>query len=1497
MISSGGAGTHYGVLYQALGTLDATLGIASQGNPSDPKAITLIVVEPWGGGGDMAAKSGTRRTFFQFKARGDHRTWSLNELLDDALSDLYRAVQPELEDCCEYLLVTEGREGRIEEARQFFRSLSRDSVPADPLGTLDDMTRRQFFPSGPQMTNRTFLDHVTHQLTAEKEPTVEAYRRVWSLLSRFDIRQHVFEDLRRSVERRLLGYVDAPEDVTGKARELYGILLELAAYGPKTFTPKSLLSRAGLPDWSLAEIRSAQAAAHARLKTTLLRLGVDAHLLVDRCSTFAGQDVFCIAGESGAGKTTLAGQLALRRSEIDVVVFVSSRQGIKSALNEVADEVWKRVLEHGRPLDWESLVSQARRVGLTEGEPWLTVVLDVTVGAGELESFLRLEWSEWNVRLLFTADKSAGERIQNDSALSHQVGLQLLGDLSFEERYDLLKKRGRGIAEIPGDVIALLARPILADLYCKIDTDPNWHPQNEYQLLDRFWSHAELDQEGRRHRENLSALLQLGELLVDGGKPYPWPVDVLHRQAIDDRVLQRLIERNWLRELDGNFEFAHDRFANWAIARVVTERVRRGKWPGEDLARFLDAIYSRARRGEGSGYGYVPMDALWLLARQLESRRVTAETLLELRHRDWNGFITIGASIVPALYDFSRACEPHSAARARALEAVRAIAEQQQVPEHSVAEWLGDTSDDIHRTGLAIARSQPQTGLLDLLWRLERAADALPDKHAQSHWKYDSTLRATLIAVRSDPIWIREATRKAGSTDELSTIVWMLSMIGDDRGSALWYELKSTYLQAFGEKGVRGVIQCIDRYGDREEITTLIRWIQDGENFIPAEALAALAAISPVEAFKVVEQRPIERVESLASFWLRPLELADDERTRSSILGRFEEKHLSPAWLHWEMRGETQADAVLIRAVADRLIAIAIGALEKPRPERPPVEIEHLLATLGAVNSVQGFDVLRRGLPDLANVLLRLAEWYTPHDASTYERWFVRHIRQVLLRIGGEPLERFVSLQLTKPGDWPEADIRGAVTSPSDAVLSLLRRLATTSSAADEDRIQSMSAIRAIAALGDRNVVFQVMEQNDHLWIDDEIFALLACSPPAEDEQVLPVLRRVPIGAKDRLRRYRLLSITQRPDVVERMIDEFLAEEDEDVKTAALYAICQLSDSSVSVAKALQIGFDEEPEGVARILYAIGSNAALDRLECLLLSVDASTMSEDLVETAAALVNYHGRDALANQVCESARQPRRRYRLDTDQVYRAMGRAKDPEAVETLHQAAFAEGDGRYGAIVGLAHQRPQTAFDAAAAALVSADPDRGDYAQVLIDLDAQGSTSVLCQRLLIERSARVRKRICRALRTMQRDDSLQRRIRVMLSSTGAVERAAGCQVAGWFDDFEDALLRKAAVSDCDGMVRAFALDAVQMHRHHKRVAELLVELRKASGDRAWALLEMILDSGSPLLLTNPHDVLWLDGALEGKLPAMRLYANRRLNEYFESEKREKDDVFEKFYR
>lgn len=79
----------------------------------------------------------------QWKARSDGGTWSLAELIDEVLPDLYRAVDGSaLDSSVVYRFVTEGRRGRWDNAQAFFKTLRGLPIPDQPLLDLDDTDQR-----------------------------------------------------------------------------------------------------------------------------------------------------------------------------------------------------------------------------------------------------------------------------------------------------------------------------------------------------------------------------------------------------------------------------------------------------------------------------------------------------------------------------------------------------------------------------------------------------------------------------------------------------------------------------------------------------------------------------------------------------------------------------------------------------------------------------------------------------------------------------------------------------------------------------------------------------------------------------------------------------------------------------------------------------------------------------------------------------------------------------------------------------------------------------------------------------------------------------------------------------------------------------------------------------------------------------------------------------------------------------------------------------------
>ncbi len=112
MPQPGGSATLYGVLYQVLTNLDWALNVRMHDAVVDQDELLQVwlTLEPEGGGGDFRAELHGHRVVVQCKSRRTRRAWSLTDLVEDILPDLYLAIGPppwDLEEA--FVFLTEGR--------------------------------------------------------------------------------------------------------------------------------------------------------------------------------------------------------------------------------------------------------------------------------------------------------------------------------------------------------------------------------------------------------------------------------------------------------------------------------------------------------------------------------------------------------------------------------------------------------------------------------------------------------------------------------------------------------------------------------------------------------------------------------------------------------------------------------------------------------------------------------------------------------------------------------------------------------------------------------------------------------------------------------------------------------------------------------------------------------------------------------------------------------------------------------------------------------------------------------------------------------------------------------------------------------------------------------------------------------------------------------------------------------------------------------------------
>lgn len=121
MTPPGGASAIYGFLFQILRTAEWALKIDSRAPERNTTNVTIIAEAR--DGGEVEIRFPHERIVQQFKVR-DGRTWSLTDIVEEVLPDIFRAVEDEVMNV-RYDFVTSGRMGEWVAARDFFQKSPR----------------------------------------------------------------------------------------------------------------------------------------------------------------------------------------------------------------------------------------------------------------------------------------------------------------------------------------------------------------------------------------------------------------------------------------------------------------------------------------------------------------------------------------------------------------------------------------------------------------------------------------------------------------------------------------------------------------------------------------------------------------------------------------------------------------------------------------------------------------------------------------------------------------------------------------------------------------------------------------------------------------------------------------------------------------------------------------------------------------------------------------------------------------------------------------------------------------------------------------------------------------------------------------------------------------------------------------------------------------------------------------------------------------------------
>lgn len=654
----GGSATINGIVYQMLWSLLRALRMyvreCDRSATDDSVERAVLILEPHEGGGDVQERGGRRRVVEQLKTKSGGDTWSLAEVVQEVLPDLYLARDPAFAET-DYRFVTEGRMGRWEDVYRFFRSLKARGKPgADVLGRLDGRRPIPFQhatsskngvepPLWPlkEYTERSLFERVVAEVRkrprVREDETVEQTRAgVWELLANFEfVPDKTLDAVRREVDTILLALVVSADDLAQKRQAMLTGLAERATFGGARieageFLHPYALDATPLTSWAVLRRRAAEC-----LDGELNRAGYAPSLDVRTPKADAvgrawlsGPAILAVAGDSGAGKSwalyALARQLVAGQG---LVILIEARGDGDADCQRAADLFWTRIKGNEDSRSLERTAARRRQLVPSQDGAWLTLLIDGVRSHQEARQLALLPWEEWGVRMACSCLPELARTLKaegKDRCLVHEVG-----DFTLPELHRYLDLRLEGVwGDTPQDVRQTLRRPLLARLYCEVAAPRGWEPANEYELYHRCWARLREGEQGD-HPLDMVPLLRLA-LGVLNGDHYPWTVCQLREAAMNDDGLARLCRAGWLQHTPPDrYQVWHDRLLNWAVAEAICEQYHSRAMDLPTVCARLRCLYLTPWQGVARPLGYVPMDVLWLLADPARNATDAVEAIIE----------------------------------------------------------------------------------------------------------------------------------------------------------------------------------------------------------------------------------------------------------------------------------------------------------------------------------------------------------------------------------------------------------------------------------------------------------------------------------------------------------------------------------------------------------------------------------------------------------------------------------------------------------------------------------------------------------------------------------------------------------------------------------------------------------------------------------------------------------------------------------------------------
>ncbi|HYK02226.1 MAG TPA: HEAT repeat domain-containing protein [Thermoanaerobaculia bacterium] len=1479
MVPPGGPAALYGFLFQILRTAEWALKIDVHAPEKTTTNVTIIAEPP---GGDVDIRFPTRRLVQQFKVR-DEGTWSLAEIVEKTLPDLYRAIVDEQEEV-QYQFVTNGRMGAWAAAYEFFQGLG--SRNPDMLNATDE----RLVMGDKRYSERSLLDEIVRVLREHKpakdEDIATTRRKAWHLLARFEfVATGDFADAETSVRRLVATYVPDDAALEDKVARLRDTVFSYATSGNRSFTPDELLKAAGIEGTTFTKLTRARAAVRqVTLADMRHLLDYDRSLSVRSLRQWPGPNrLFVFSGESGQGKSWCLADLAYALMETDrggLVVFVSATGDLDTDLTTAIQRIVRDVLDHNTAASFAQLVAHVRKTVPDLADPWLTICLDDVASSAEIIALCRARLDDWGIRVALTASP----RLARHEALKARGAIiEPVPDFSDNELREFLRRHGRSWTAIPPDVRRTMRRPLLAAIFAR--EKEQWSPNVEYELYDACWRRLSTVREQPDHPDDVTAMLTLAADFAAGGQ-YPWSLKKLKQLEIDGAQQMRLESIGWLRaDEHGAASIWHDRLLNWAVAENVAQDVREITNDVPAIAAIIERFWKDATTNASGRprLTYVPMDVVWICAaREMLSTNQLAAVVrtLEPTHfseaREFYKLLaSTGSVIVPVIAQRLRELsdddqDAHGVEVNAGMAIVLALrTSPRAAPPHIVA-LLRDPLPRLRDIGIRAARELPTGAYAPVLWSMlldhDAAAATSPGdsmQGSQRHWKRSRLYGALAASVADAHEWLEKKILALETPDrDAVTLAWLLSTLANAAGRLLWLKVKDKLIASTPPEKPGGLIACIRNYGDAEEIPRLEDWLASPHDFAAPSALGALAIVAPDKALDIVGTGESSLVSHFASWWLPWLMLTRRQETLATTRARLAH---DPSVAEWFRGHEHELDAETIDAFVTHLsgrLQTFLGA--ESVSERYLQDLAHVLRS--AAHSI-GIDRLRAQAASQFERRLVAAIGRLPWEETRLIPEPSDDLRVLLRRVSEQAAIEALVAALKSEG-VTTIEIDSSIAYPVPDVVKALRALLHQQAAAwDRDDIPetAIRIARALALVGDDEGVIEAVWAFGPNIIDDDVAWLTGDREPMDKALVSRLLDA--LSSTDEAQRVRAvegLRISRRPEFLARVLEQ-AAEPgaSRSMRYHAIRAARDLVKRGVEVPRLAQDlvrgDCDDVRHVLAELLLASGTPASLDLLAELARKLPFDHVRDEAIVEQLVETSERGREMaelLRSHLWPFPHSPM--MRNDSDAWVRLFPVIADDELRQAALDFALIESHSidSIAVIECVASFDSDAAFDLITAALKSDRKGREVLPRYLLRFGPHHAASTLLAHLPDERVALVRWASCRVLRWSS-DESIRARVREMAEDPAAAVREAAYDCAGWRGDvFTAEELRGAALNDDTFAVRIAARDALRRQLRLRQTAELRARLAASGGSDAWVYAEALTTYGDPHLLAKEDDEL-----------------------------------------